>query len=379
MKILVVDDEIHIQELCARLLTGEGHEVSTLPTAAQAVERLDESWDLILTDFTMPGGVDGIQLVREARARSDADVIVMTAYPEISVVIGALREGAYDFLIKPYNRDTLFRTVNRCAEKRRLSVQLARERSLRQELETAYAELVKQKQINDTFGHFVSPPVVKYLADHPEVYRERSGERVTATVMFLDVRRFTPFAMSVAPERAFDTLNQIFEGVVEAINSEGGVLNKFMGDGALALFGAPVPLENHAQAAARAAMRAVQHVERIAESRRAEGLEGLRIGIGLNTGLVAAGTLGGVERMEYTVIGSAVNLAARLEEMARPGQVLLGPDTVKALGEGFQTKELSPQALAGFPDHVSVAELVACPENEKPSCPLPSSLSASVE
>jgi class 3 adenylate cyclase/FixJ family two-component response regulator len=368
MKILVVDDEVHIQELCQRLLVGEGHDVQTLSTAAQAVGRLNEAWDVILTDVTMPSGID---LVREARARGDADVIVMTAYPEINVVIGALREGAYDFLIKPYNRETLFRTISRCVEKRKLSVQLARERSLRQELETAYAELVKLKKINDTFGHFVSPPVVKYLAEHPHLYRDRAGERVVATLMFLDVRRFTPYAVSTSPERAFETLNRIFEGVVEAINAEGGVLNKFMGDGALALFGAPVPLKDHAAAAARAAVRARAHVERLAEERRAEGLEGLRIGIGLNTALVAAGTLGGAERMEYTVIGTGVNLAARLEEIARPGQILLGPDTVKALGPGFVTRPLSPQALAGFPDHVEVAELVSvCDDASRcPSAP----------
>jgi class 3 adenylate cyclase len=320
----------------------------------------------------MPGGPDGIQVVREVRARGDADVIVMTAYPEISLVINALREGAYDFLIKPYTRDTLLRTVGRCAEKRRLSVQLSREQSLRRELETAYAELVKLKRINDTFGHFVSPPVVRYLADHPDLYRDRSGERVTASVLFLDVRGFTPYAVSVPPERDLETLNHIFDGVVEAVNAEGGILNKFMGDGALALFGAPVPLADHARAAARAALRARDHVERLAEARRHEGLEVLRVGIGINTGPVVAGTLGGADRMEYTVIGSSVNLAARLEEIARPGQILVGPETAKLLGEGYVLNPLPERALAGLPGTVPVVELIRGPEDVGKSCALPS-------
>jgi adenylate cyclase len=376
MKILVADDEPHIQDLCQRILAGEGHEVHTVPSGAAVLERLKEGWDLVLTDVTMPGGVDGIQVVREVRARGDADVIVMTAYPEISLVINALREGAYDFLIKPYTRDTLLRTVGRCSEKRRLSVQLSREQALRRELETAYAELVKLKRINDTFGHFVSPPVVRYLADHPDLYRDRSGERLTASVLFLDVRGFTPYAVSVPPERALETLNQIFDGVVEAVNAEGGILNKFMGDGALALFGAPVPLADHARAAARAALRARDHVERLAEARRHEGLEVLRVGIGINTGPLVAGTLGGADRMEYTVIGSSVNLAARLEEIARPGQILVGPETAKALGEGYVLNALPERALAGLPGTVPVAELIHGPDDVGKFCSLPSSVPA---
>jgi len=92
--------------------------------------------------------------------------------------------------------------VSRCAEKRKLSIQLSREKALRQELETAYSELVKLKRINDTFGHFVSPQVVRYLAEHPDLYHDRASERVTATVMFVDVRQFTSYAVSVAPEVA---------------------------------------------------------------------------------------------------------------------------------------------------------------------------------
>lgn len=357
MKILVVDDEPSIQDLCRRLLVAEGHQVETLPTGAQALPRLKEGWDLVLTDVTMPGGVDGIQVVKETRAAGDADVIVMTAYPEINVVINALREGAYDFLIKPYNRETLLRTVSRCAEKRRLSVQLSREKALRQELETAYGELIELKKINDTFGHFVSPEVVRYLTEHPEAFHRRTGERVTATVMFVDVRRFTPFAVSVAPERALEALNDIFEGVVEAVNAEGGVVNKFMGDGALALFGAPVPLEGHAAAAARAAIRAQEHVGKICEARRAEGLEALRIGIGLNTGLLVAGCLGSSERAEYTVIGNTVNTASRLESEAAPGQILAGPETAKRLGPEFLVKSLPPRPLAGLPEPLPVFEI----------------------
>jgi class 3 adenylate cyclase/FixJ family two-component response regulator len=382
MKILVVDDEIHIRELCQRLLRGEGYEVETAADGVEALERLRDGWDIILTDITMPGGVDGLRVVREARALGEADVIVMTAYPEINIVIAALREGAYDFLIKPYNSETLFRAVSRCAEKRRLSVQLSREQSLRKELETAYGELVELKKINDTFGHFVSPEVVRYLTEHPELFHQRAGERVTASVMFVDVRRFTPFAVSAAPERALATLNQIFQRVVEAVNGEGGVLNKFMGDGALALFGAPVPLKDHAAAAARAALKLRDAVDRLAAERKAEGLEALRVGVGINTGLVVAGYLGSAERAEYTVIGNTVNTAARLEGIAAPGQILVGPETRKALEKDFGLKMLAPRKLAGLPEPLAVYELTGegrAADPETAALPPDARLSASNE
>jgi adenylate cyclase len=365
MKILVVDDEFHIRDICQRILAGEGYEVSTAPSGAEALPRLGEGWDIVLTDVTMPGGVDGLKVLREAKTTNGMDVIVMTAYPEINVVIDALREGAYDFLIKPYNREALIRTISRCAEKRRLARALDWEKHLRGELEKAYQELVELKKINDTFGHFVSPEVVRYLTENPEKFRKREGERIVATVLFADVRRFTPFAVSASPERALATLNQIFAGVIDAINAEGGVVNKFMGDGLLALFGAPVPLEDHAQAAARAALRARDFVDRLAETRRAEGLEALRMGIGLNTGLLVAGYLGNEERTEYTVIGNTVNMAARLEEAAQAGQVLVAAETRKALDGRFSLKSLPATALSGLPEPVPVWELQALREAPK--------------
>src|SRR5262249_7642516 len=154
---------------------------------------------------------------------------------------------------------------------------------LRTELEKAYLELTRMKKVNETFGHFIAPEVAEFILAHPQELWKK-GERRNATLMFADVRKFTPFAVSVQPERAMEALNQIFAAIIQAVNQENGILNKFMGDGALALFGTPIPNENHAVCAARAALRLRGAVEELAEIRRRQGLEGLRMGIGINTG-----------------------------------------------------------------------------------------------
>jgi len=126
----------------------------------------------------------------------------------------------------------------------------------------------------------------------------------------------------------------------------------------MALFGVPVPTENHALAAARAALRARAAVESLAESRRQLGVAPLRIGVGINTGEVVAGCVGTRERAEYSVIGHAVNLAARLEEAAAPGQILVGPDTGNSLRGAFELSGTISLKLAGLPEPVPVTELI---------------------
>lgn len=357
MKILVVDDEASILDICEQALGQAGYEVQTAVSGEDALRLLDGSWDIVLTDFSMPGKVDGCELMWRVKSVGDADVIVMTGYPALDTAMQAIRSGAFDYLIKPFSIDTLLMAVNRCVNKRELSQELAREKILREELDQAYAKLELVEEVRETFGQFVTPEVAKFVLAHPQDYWKR-GERKVVTVLFADVRGFTPFSAHVTPEEVVSALNDIFAHVIEAVQQEGGILNKFMGDGMMALFGAPVPQENHACAAARAALRARDAVEALSDPRRRQHLQPLQIGIGLNTGEVVAGCMGTKERAEYSVIGHAVNLAARLEQTAAPGQILLGPDTSKLLRGAFEMSGTITLKLPGIPDPVPVTELI---------------------
>jgi len=152
------------------------------------------------------------------------------------------------------------------------------------------------------------------------------GERREVTVMFVDIRDFTPFAEANTAEDTVTRLNAVFEIVVPAVVDAGGHVNKFLGDGALAVFGAPNDLADHADATVSAAVE----IDRLV----AERLEGvLRIGLGVNTGVVIAGTIGGGTKLEFTLIGDAVNVAARVEQLTKTtgDTILLTQQTVEAL------------------------------------------------
>jgi adenylate cyclase len=255
MKVLVVDDDRSARDFAARVLAEAGYEVSSVDSGDAALARLPEGFEIVVTDLDMPGGLNGVQVTQEVRRSTAADVVIMTAFPDMSTAIHAVRAGAYDYLVKPFSPDTLRLAVDRCAQRRRLSKELERERALKEELSRAYNELSQMQRVRDLFGQFMTPEVVKFVTEHPDDFRTR-GDRRVVTVMFVDVRGFTPYAARVSPEEAVGTLNQYFELLVGAVQENGGVVNKFLGDGLMAVFGAPQPNPRHALDAVWAAHKA---------------------------------------------------------------------------------------------------------------------------
>jgi adenylate cyclase len=186
------------------------------------------------------------------------------------------------------------------------------------------AGLAERQRLQGAFGTYVDPVLASRLLEQgDDVF---TGERREVTVMFVDIRDFTPFAESNSAEDTVARLNALFDIVVPAVVDAGGHVNKFLGDGALAVFGAPNELADHADAAVRAALL----VDRLVAERF--GGE-LRIGIGINTGQVIAGTIGGGSKLEFTLIGDTVNVAARVEQLTKAtgDTILLTQQTVDAL------------------------------------------------
>jgi adenylate cyclase len=186
----------------------------------------------------------------------------------------------------------------------------------------------------------------------------KRGERREVTVLFADVRKFTEYSGRVTPEAAVRTLNEVFEILVECIQGEGGVVNKFMGDGLMAFFGAPAELPGHPLAAARAAHKARQMLQFLSRPDGAGG-DGLpRLGFALNTGEVLAGCVGAKGRTEYSIIGQPVNMAARIEKVAGPMEIILAPATARRVESDFDLRGRGPVALNGFAEPVELWELV---------------------
>jgi adenylate cyclase len=186
------------------------------------------------------------------------------------------------------------------------------------------AGLAERQRLQAAFGTYVDPGLAaRLLRQGNHVF---TGERREVTVMFVDIRDFTPFAEATTAEDTVARLNAVFEIVVPAVVDAGGHVNKFLGDGALAVFGAPNDLADHADGAVSAAV--LIH-RRVAERFGGE----VRIGIGINTGVVIAGTIGGAGKLEFTLIGDTVNVAARVEQLTKTtgDELLLTHHTVDAL------------------------------------------------
>lgn len=190
------------------------------------------------------------------------------------------------------------------------------------------AGLAERQRLQAAFGTYVDPVLAARLLEQgDDVF---TGERREVTVMFTDIRDFTPFAEAHSAEDTVARLNGLFEIVVPAVVDAGGHVNKFLGDGALAVFGAPNDLADHADAALSAALL----IHRLVADRFGGTL---RIGIGVNTGKVIAGTIGGAGKLEFTLIGDTVNVAARVEQLT------------KATGDGILLTQQTVDELASPP------------------------------
>jgi adenylate cyclase len=202
---------------------------------------------------------------------------------------------------------------------------------------------------------YVSPEVARNALENGA---ELGGQLVTCSVLFADIRDFTTISERLAPETLMRLLNQYMSQMVEVIVAHGGIVNKFGGDSLLAVFGTPLnPQPDHARQAVRAAQGMFAALLAFNGRQAQLGQPQLRIGVGVATGPVVAGNIGGQERLEHTVIGDTVNLAARLQDKTKelPGELLISEETYQALGEEWaaRVERLTAVAVKGKQQPIS--------------------------
>ncbi len=200
------------------------------------------------------------------------------------------------------------------------------------------------------------PPVVAEGVLHDQ--GRLHGERREVTVLFADAVGFTSLAASLDAETIFELINDLLGRLVECIHRYDGVVDKFTGDGLMAIFGAPIAHENDAERALRAALDMQEAASEFARIARARLGAPLQIRIGLDSGPVVAGIIGADEQVAYTVIGEAVNLAARLEALARPGHILVSPRVYHQMRGLFDFKEMGTAHVKGFDEPLPIYEVV---------------------
>jgi adenylate cyclase len=219
-----------------------------------------------------------------------------------------------------------------------------------------------EKQVRTRLERYHSPALLEEVlrqgeaGDDEGIRRLRAAE---ATVLFADLVGFTAFAEDSPPEHVAELLNAFLNLSVEAIFAAGGTLDKFIGDCVMAFFGAPVPQADHAERAVRAAIEIQRGLRAWSAERAAEGLPGFAARVAINSGPVVVGDIGSARRVDYTVLGNTVNVAARLEAfVARPGDVVLGPETHRLLAGAIATEPLGDFRLKGLQQKI-IAHRVA--------------------
>jgi len=186
-------------------------------------------------------------------------------------------------------------------------------------------DLETNEKVKDSFGRYVTPEIVEKILSNPDSGWMK-GSKVEATVLFVDIRGFTSLSENKDPVAVVDLLNDYLTRVTDAVITYGGHVNKFAGDQAMAVFGAPVSNQNHAEAAVRAALDIQLQIGELNRKRQVEKVP-IGVGVGISSGEMVEGSLGSVKRMEYTVIGDDVNIASRLTGIARAGEILISKRT----------------------------------------------------
>ncbi len=229
--------------------------------------------------------------------------------------------------------------------------------SLAKDFNAMVEGLRERDRLRETFGRYVTRQVADHLMKGNMAL---GGELVPVTVLFSDIRSFTSISEKMEPRALLDFLNEYFSGMVESVMQHHGVVDKFIGDAIMAVFGAPVPQPDDPLHAVKAALEMRARLVKINEAFLARGLPEVRSGIGLHSGQVVAGNMGHAERMEYTVIGDAVNLASRLEGMTKELKcdVILSEDLFRQVESHVDTEPLHKIKVKGRDQEVMVYRLI---------------------
>src|SRR6185369_3026641 len=187
---------------------------------------------------------------------------------------------------------------------------------------------------------------VELIAANPDKVR-MGGASQEVSILFADVRGFTSLSEKLPPEKIVEILNEYFTRVTDVIFDHGGTLDKFLGDGLMAIFGAPISKGNDAANAVKAALAIQSLMFELNRDAQARDWPELQVGIGVNTGIVVAGNIGSPKRIDYTVIGDAVNVSSRLCSNAKPGEVLISETTSAKVRGLFDLKRLEPLQVKG--------------------------------
>jgi adenylate cyclase len=327
VKLLIIDDEEGVRISLKKVLERDGYEVLLAGRGAEGIEivrQFPEDIETVISDFKMPG-MDGLQTLTEiGRINPDIIRIILTGYATLDRAIDTVNLGIDGFLTKPFDNNEIKAKIREFVIKKRLK-QFVPEQVL-QEMQRTGKKLTPRKQI--------------------------------VSVLFTDIRGFSEMSAKMSAQAIATLLNTYYFLPLDRIVFDyNGTLDKHIGDSIMAIFGAPLSYKDDAFRAVSCAVKMRETMTGINKMLSRKNTR-IPIGIGIATGEVMVGMFGSPIKKEYTVLGTPVNLAARLERIANEDQILICDDTFRLIRDAFKTQMIDPVSLKGIEGGKSIFEVI---------------------
>ncbi|GAB4001732.1 adenylate/guanylate cyclase domain-containing protein [Spirosoma daeguense] len=340
-KILVVDDETDLELLIKqkfrRQIREKEYEFAFAHDGHEALDMLAQQpdIDMVLTDINMPG-MDGLTLLVKLHENNPMlKAVIVSAYGDMDNIRTAMNRGAFDFVTKPVNFEDLELTMQKTMEY---------VKQLRQTLQA-----IKE---NNILRMYVDESVLTFM-NRPEFEKALSAnEVVVATVLFIDICGFTAISERESPDTVVRLVNRYFDVMVKEIIAQEGLVDKFMGDAVMAVFRG----EYHLDRAIEAGLAVRAQISKLEDNLLNNSTYHPEVSIGINSGEMVSGNIGSttLRRLDYTVIGDAVNTAQRLQAVAQPGQIVISESAYQQIGESFPCERIGEVSLKNKSDAVVI-------------------------
>ena len=330
-KILVVDDEsdleILIKQKFRQKIRDRKYEFVFAVNGKNALEKIQENSDvdIVLSDINMPV-MDGLTLLTKLNEQNSLiKSVIVSAYGDMQNIRTAMNRGAFDFITKPVDFEDLELTM----EKTIKQVNLMR-------------QTMKAIKENNILKMYVDQTVLNFMGGREFESSLIQNETIEVSVAFIDICSFTSISENETPDKVVKLLNSYFDVIVKEIIAQGGYIDKFIGDAVMAVFKS----DFHLDRAIDACLSARRQIEKLPNESDQQSFSP-KVSIGINSGEVVSGNIGSanLKRLDYTVIGDAVNMAQRLQSMATEGQILISGVSYEKVKESFQCKAVGEMKL----------------------------------
>jgi len=361
-KVLIVDDDPLNLDLLDQELAEQGYLLERATNGEEALKRVESFLpDLLLLDYMMPkmNGVEVVRRLKQDDRYKSIPIILLTGRGSQEDKVRGLDAGADDYVVKPFDAVELRARVRSMLRLKQMHDHL-------EEWNRALTDRVKQQvdeiQRMSRLKRYLSPQIAELVlkSDDPNLLK---GHRREITVVFLDLRGFTAFSDSAEPEEVLSLLGSYHGAMGELIFACEGTLERFAGDGIMVFFNDPIPSEDHTERAIRMALAMRTKASELCAGWRKRGYE-LGLGVGLASGYATLGNIGFEGRMDYGAVGNVTNLASRLSDAAKAGQILINQKTLSKIEELVDVEPLEEMHLQGFVRPVAVFNVVGLRRHE---------------